>query len=275
MKTPILAFCHIQKTAGITVNRILRRSYGMRHCDVEPWSKKGAYYDTAYDTIDHRRLRWLYPYLLSIAGHQVKPHVDLSSLCPNVRYFLFVRDPIARTASHYQFNVQVMKYQMSFDEWCRNEQYRNLQTKHIAGCECADTAIEILRNRVFFVGLLERFDESLVMLQRKHADPRLNIRYESENVATDSSIKQALVGNPETRRQLEELNGEDLRLYEYITTELYPSQQQAHGDTLEQDVETFTAGNRTRRLNFKATLNLIKRTALYKPLLRTYRRLFG
>jgi len=37
----MLVFIHINKTAGRTVRYILRSSFGLRHCEVEPWHAPG------------------------------------------------------------------------------------------------------------------------------------------------------------------------------------------------------------------------------------------
>jgi hypothetical protein len=264
----VLAFAHIQKTAGVTVNGILRRSFGLGHCDVEPWSWTGDYYDTYYSAADHRRLVRLYPRLVSIAGHQIKPHSDLKDLCPNVRYFTLLRNPVQRTASHYQYGVQRMGEKQPFEEWINEEKRRNVQTKHIAGSADLDLAIKILNEECLFVGLIERFDESLVMLKQRLGDPRLDIRYRRENVARDSSIKNELTEDPRTSRLLDESNDIDNALYEHVVTRIYEQQKSDFGSGLDAKVESFRAGNTPPRVTLNATLNLAKRNLVYKPLLR-------
>jgi hypothetical protein len=264
----MLAFAHIQKTAGVTVNRILRRSFGLQHCDVEPWSRVGEYYDTSYSAEDHRKLKRLYPRLVSIAGHQVKPHSDLKDACPDVRYFTFLRNPETRTASHYQYAVQRMGEKEPFKEWIKSEKRRDAQTKHIAGRADLESAIKILDEECLLVGLVERFDESLVILRRKLGDPRLDIRYTSENVARDSSVKTRLLDDPSTRALLRDANAIDNALYDYVVRELYERQKQAFGATLAEDVESFKARNAPSHVNLNAALNLIKRNLIYKPMLR-------
>ena len=263
----MLAFAHIQKTAGITVNRILRRSFGVHHCDVQPWHPRTAYYETTYSAKDHQKLVRLYPRLESIAGHRVKPHSDLKSVCPNIRYLTFLREPRARMASHYQYRVQRAGYTQPFEEWLKEEHYHNLQTKHIAGSDDLDLAMRILREECFFVGLIEHFDESLVMLRGKVADPRFDIRYVRENVAPDSSIRERLVNDPASRALMEEANNADLQLYEYVVKELYPAQKREFGATLASEVESFKSTNRLPPLNVNSMLNLVKRNCIYKPML--------
>ena len=63
----MLVFIHINKTAGRTVRYILRSSYGLRHCEVEPWH--ASWTDPPFSTHDLQRLRRFYPNLESIGGH--------------------------------------------------------------------------------------------------------------------------------------------------------------------------------------------------------------
>ena len=64
----VYAFVHIEKTGGVTLNEALRRSFGIFHCDAEPWR---GYTAMPFDADDYRRLRWIQPGLRSIAGHCV------------------------------------------------------------------------------------------------------------------------------------------------------------------------------------------------------------
>jgi len=264
----MLAFAHIQKTAGVTINRILRRSFGLRHCDVEPWSSDERYYDTFYSAGDHRRLERLYPNLLSIAGHQVKPHSDLRDVCPDIRYFTFFREPEARTASHYQYVVQKMGKTEPFEQWIKREEFHDVQTKHIAGSADLDAAIKTLHEDCIFVGLIERFDESLVIMKNKLSDPRFDIRYTRENVARDATIKKRLIDDPTTNALLKGANRIDNELYNYVVGELYEKQKREFGESLASEVQTFQGDNRLPHVNLNATLSLIKRNLVYKPVLR-------
>jgi len=89
----VLVFIHINKTAGRTVRYVLRSSYGLQHCEVEPWH--AAWGGPPFSTPDLRRLRKVYPKLKSIAGHRVTGYVDLEERDTEFRYFTFLREPVA------------------------------------------------------------------------------------------------------------------------------------------------------------------------------------
>jgi hypothetical protein len=260
----ILAFIHIEKAAGITINRILRRSFGVHHCDVEPWSKTADIFSASDLTL----LQKLYPNLKSIAGHRVKPYSDLGD---NVRYFTFLREPIARCASHYQYQIQRMRKQISFDEWISDEQYHNFQTKKIVVNADLGNAIALVEQLPIFMGLIERFDESIIMLQRWVGGGQLDVAYRKENVAHDASIKNQLVQSLSTRAKLEQANDIDLQLYQYVEKTLYPKQKEQHGDSLEVDMVFFQSANYPNRKLMPYVMGLAKRNLFYKPFLYSHR----
>jgi len=265
----MLAFVHIEKTAGITFNQILRNSFGMRHCDIQPWSPNAS----CVTASDVDRLRRIYPSLESIAGHQVVPWSDLHEWFPGIQYHTILREPLARCASHYQFQIQKMRKSISFDDWVKNEKYHNVQCRKLCGHPSASKAIEILEGRVFHVGLLESFDESMVMLKKAVDWKEINIFYRRQNVALDSKLKADLLSQPKSHAVLAEMNTEDQVLYDYVRNTVYRLQKEKYGDGIEGDTEKFRQQNAMYSSVFEINrkMNLLKRTLHYKPVLRLYR----
>jgi hypothetical protein len=284
----MLAFIHMDKSGGTTVRYILRSAYGSRHAEVEPWHTYPNEYPP-FSTADLRRLRKIYPRLASIAGHRVTGYADLQEPGTEFRYFTLLRDPLKLCASRFQFDVDYRrKKHLVFDEWLQRAWLQNVQTKQIAGTPSVDDAIRVIQERGVFVGLTDRFDESLVLLQALRA-PDLDIRYSRVNVARDGSLAAELLSNQATRDALTEANHADVALYEYVRNELYPGFQQEYGPSLEQAVAEFRAGlgevrgkrrgrsafrsykwprNFNRRKLFTSRL---KQFGVYRPLLRLYR----
>jgi hypothetical protein len=265
----MLVFVHINKTAGSTVRYILRSSYGVRHCDVEPWHS--ARDDPPFSTADLKRLRRLYPKLASIAGHRITGYVDLHEPGTEVDYFTILRDPVKLCASRFQYHVDYrQKKHLVFEDWIQQEWLRNAQTQRIAGTQSVDDAIRVIGERSMFVGLTERFDESMVLLKALRVHD-LDISYSPVNVAKKGSIAAALLEDNRSRQALVDANRADLALYEYVSNELYPGLQREYGAGLEQAVfEYRTASAKTfNRRNL--TLSRMKRHGLYRPALRLYR----
>ena len=266
----MLVFIHINKTAGRTVRYILRSSFGLRHCEVEPWHAQWT--DPPFSIHDLQRLRRFYPNLESIGGHRVTGYVDLQENGTEFRYFTFMRDPLKTCASRFQYNVQYRrKKDLVFEEWIQRDWTRNHQTKMIAGVADVAEAIRILQTKHIFVGLTERFDESMVLLKALMANT-LNISYKPVNVARNNTPAESLLSNESTRQLLIEANQADLELYKFVRQEYYPTFQREYGPSLEADVADY---QQIRRKNFNywnLTLSRLKQFMLYKPLLYLYRR---
>ena len=267
----MLAFIHINKTGGRTARYILRSSFGLSHCEVQPWHARWA--GRPFSTYDLQRLRRFYPNLKSIAGHRVTGYADLQEEGRELKYFTLIRDPLKSCASRFQYQVNVSKKHKNlvFEEWIQQEWVRNYQTKWIAAVDDAAEAIRIIHDKNIFVGLTERYDESMLLLKALVAND-LNISYRRVNVARDNTIKERLLSTESTRQMLVEAQQVDLELYDYVSQELFPSYQREYGPLLEADIADY---QQTRENNFnywKLTLSRLKQYMFYKPLLYLYRR---
>ncbi len=266
----MLVFVHMNKTGGTTLCHILRSSFGLRHCQVEPWHAQWT--GPPFSTPDLQRLRKFYPNLKSIAGHRVTAYADLQENGTELKYLTLMRDPLKLCASRFQYKVNVsQKKNLVFEEWIQRDWTHNHQTKWIAGVTDVAEAIRIIKEKTMFVGLTERFDESLVLLKALVAND-LNISYRRVNVARDKTLAKSLLETESTRQMVIEAQQGDLKLYEYVKQELYPTFQREYGPSLEADVADY---QRTRSNNFNyrnLTLSRLKQYTLYKPSLYLYRR---
>ena len=209
-ETLLIAHVHIMKTAGQTVCDILRNSFGHNHCDL----RCGDLATVADVTF----AKQFYPNLQSLGGHSIRPWSELSEI-PNLRFFTFLRDPIERCLSHYQFDLQRNGRNIDFLEWLpRNANY---QTKILGRSDDASTAIDVLETRIGCVGFVEDFDRSLKLLQR-WSGHQLDLTYRSRNRAKTNSVKQAVLANPEYVSALHEANRSDQEVYRYSRDIIYP-----------------------------------------------------
>ena len=265
----MLVFVHINKTAGSTVRYILRSSYGPRHCDVEPW--RAQWDEQPFSAADLRRVRRFYPKLASIAGHRITGHVDLDDDGSELAYFTVLREPIALCASRFQYHVDHRgKRDLVFDDWIQRDWLRNAQTTRIAGTPNASEAIRVIERRGMFVGLTERFDESLVLLRALRAAD-LRIDYEAVNVARRNAIASDLLSNPRTRQAIVDANREDLELYAYVKDDLYPAFQREFGPSLPDALAGYRGGSERAFDRRNLAMCRLKQKTIYGPLLRLYR----
>lgn len=265
----MIAFVHINKTAGTTLRYILRSSYGQRHCDVEPWHAPWS--DPPFSREDLRRVRKVYPHLASIAGHRVTGYVDLSEPGYQVHYVTFLREPLAMCASRFQYQLDYRKKSnLVFEQWIQKDWVGNAQAKCIVSTGSATDAIRVIRERNMFVGLTEHFDESIVLLKRLRA-PDLDIAYTPMNTAKGSQLARHLLEDRGTRQMIVDANQEDLELYEHVARYTYPAFQQEYGASLDTAVSEYRNGNRRRFNRRNLILYGVKQRLLYRPLLSLYR----
>ena len=113
-----------------------------------------------------------------------------------------IRDRIARVASEYKHFCRHNGFVGSLLEFAERPRNQNLQTSMLAGAPLVDLA---------FLGISERYDDSLVVLQRRlgwRIEPLvLNVNPEQKQLAGSYEL------SSEERRQLERWNESDLELY--------------------------------------------------------------
>lgn len=266
---PLLAHVHISRTGGSTLNHILRSSYGTRHCPVEPWESRWG--PAPFDADDLQRLRRLYPRLRSIAGHRVYGYTNLDRDEP-VSYFAWMRDPVKAVASRFQHRVVFQgKPFEDFDSWIERDWTRNRHTKAISGGDDAAEATRLIEDKQIFVGLTERYDESLVMLKGLVA-PDLDISFQSVNVASDRSVSERLLNDERTLSRIIESQASDLELFDYVKNSLHPRLRQAYGESLEDDVADYRSTRRERFNRLNLFMSRAKAYGVYRPALYLHRR---
>jgi hypothetical protein len=274
------AFMHIEKTAGSTMTTILRRSFGTRHCDIRlPMAKRLARNLDRKPCIDRADLasaRRLYPNLQCIAGHSVKPYEELGEMAPEIRFFTFLRDPAKRFLSHY-LNRACVYTRDAFDAWVSTPWTQNWQTKVIAGVPDANKAIEIINERIGFIGLTERFDESLVLLSQWIAEPRFTGEYRRVNQLAEKRrprdiererTDMSYLKTDYAQQRIAEANAEDQKVYDYVMSTVYPRQVAAYQGDLAADVLKLQERNRNSSRLHEPLWPAFYRNCVYKPLLR-------
>lgn len=216
----MIAFIHLGKTAGSTFKNVLRRSFGLHHCDAV-----AANSDRVFRDSDLKLAKNVYFGLWSLCSHHFQDPVHTLSM--PLDYVTFIRDPLQRTASHYQHlqrerDIERKGTPPDFEEWLYTEA-SNFQIKQISGGADIGAALRIVHERFFFVGLTEQYAESLEVFSALSPWPVYK-QVEKKNVAPDASVKKRLLNDPGTRRMMEEANAADIELYEKVRAEIFPAQ---------------------------------------------------
>lgn len=265
----LVAFIHIGKTGGLTLQSILASQFGLRHCDVIHWKPlPNPHALVPFSASDFKKLKYLYPNVECLSGHYIMPFGNLEEVAPSIRYFCFVRDPIRRMASAYQQMDKVTENFMSFEKYCLIPTHRNQQCRVLGGTDRAKDAIRVINEKNVFSGLMERFDESLVLLKALHIK-ELEIDYERRNIAPSQRVSNALLNSDKNLQLLKDANLEDQKLYDYIKDTIYPRYCNTYGHQLNNDVQLFQSKpsviKRGRILQSK-----LKRRLVYVPAVKMY-----
>ena len=214
------------------------------------------------------RCGYLYPRLNSISGTAVVPFADLAEAQTEIRFYTFLREPIERCVTEFVSECNLRRPNdplQSFEAWIQRPEVRNRQCRQICGTSLAERAIPGL-HRIEFVGLIERFHESLVLFSRWTNNPRTDIRYHLRKQTRETTLKRKLLTNLSCRRQLIEANREDVRLYDHVCREVFPLQCDEYGDRLEADVQAFEAFNMPPGRFPREAVALAYRELVYRPL---------
>lgn len=222
----IIAFMHIPKTAGTTVSTLLQRHFGLRHLDVLPI--RGAVYTPEQLAADLRLLP--YRRVQSIGGHWCRPFVDYDQIGKHLDWYTFLRNPIKRYVSHFQHGVEKMGMTQSFDEYLDEPVWRNWQVQAIAGREDIDLAKQILAEKFRFVGLTERFSESLLLMRERLWLKEMNIHCRDLNREKTGQVRMDIERDfAKWESRVVANNLLDIELYEYAAETIYPRQLEEYG----------------------------------------------
>ncbi|MEL7447991.1 MAG: hypothetical protein AAFN78_02220 [Pseudomonadota bacterium] len=266
----ILAFVHIEKAAGTSLIHILRRNFFLRYLDVRPLSTEAHELFTAEDM---RRSLRVNPMLRCISGHSVKPFGDLEEAYPQVQYITLLRDPVARYVSQYKYWTRVLRKDWSFERFLEHDKSWNFQTRKIVGSDECDAAFEVLQSRFLAVGVVEQFDEFLMVLGERLKPKVFDPRYAVRNAGGDNRGGKN-VDVSQFAEQIAANNASDIRLYERVTRELLPAQRAAVCPDLDDRLSAFQSASEPGVLaSIKGVVDGVCRKAYYEPVTGLVRRL--
>jgi hypothetical protein len=146
----------------------------------------------------------------------------------------------------------------------------------IAGEPNAQKAIDLLATRFGLVWFTERFDEGLVMLRRwlGRADFRAEYRRENQlrrkkrphDVAREK-VDLSYLESDCVRARIQEINDEDLKVYDFVAKSIYPQQLKRFGDAIDRETQQFQNQNASATISRESPMSHLMRNYVYKPLL--------
>jgi len=262
------AFIHIPKTAGSTVRALLRHSFGASHCDLRlPMHKRKPKEWIAAE--DFKKALQVYRQPAGICGHRVTAFNQLETVVPDLRYFTILRDPVKRFVSRFLHSHRGRVDQCTPDDlksFCADPLERNVQTRWLCGYEDAVSAISIIDQKLGFVGLTERFDESMVMFRAWLGSADLKVGYITTNVGKEKP-SWPILEDPELAEVVREANQADLELYRHAAEHTFAKQVKNYGAGLEADVLRLREKCQHVTEQKEPVWAKLKRNYVYKPLI--------
>lgn len=239
---PTIVFLHLSKTGGTTLWDILNLEYSSSK--IYPQLKKSEYANFISSVNSS------YKFYDVISGHI--PFGIHKYLEREVTYFTFLRDPVERIISDYFYvlrekehhhNELIIKNKMSLAEYVEMSDKGNGQVAALAGClsnknldkTTLHKAKENLNNKMFFVGLTEEFDASILILKNL-LGWLIEPYYIKKNVTKFRPQKPDF--NKETIKLIKEKNQLDIDLYEYAK-QIFKGYKKNYGEKLNEDVKEF------------------------------------
>jgi hypothetical protein len=238
--------------------------------DVRPFDDASKGLFTARDLRFTKRIN---PFVSTIGGHSVVPFNGLEHSQPDIRYITLLRDPVCRYVSQYQHWIEKKKIELTPEEFMAKEEFWNLQTRKIAGSVDLELAKSILQDRFAAVGVVERFNEFLLLLQRSSGLEKFDIRYRVLNTAASKKKTQCLL-----ERHTDEVvlrNEVDAELYRFVQDYLLPEQIARYGDEFGTDLQVFAEHNAAGPKMMRRYLDYLMRKLYVEPVTGGLRTLFG
>jgi hypothetical protein len=215
----IVCFLHIEKAAGTTIHEILKNNYWNYFRETPYVYKRLDKSQNQYlKSEELLSIRKKIPFFKAFGGHSIRLWEDYGRLLDqDVFYFTFFRHPVKRYLSNYFFQKYNMSIERSFEEYLSDSYFHNFMTNKICGESDDKKAIEILNQYNVFIGFVEDFDASLVLLRRELSGKALfNINYEKKNVNKNKYSDEIDDLLERYKDQIYNNNEVDCKLYDYF-----------------------------------------------------------
>lgn len=202
---------HIPKTAGRSFLAILNSVYGssiIAHYERKNYADLPIAPVTRFKSQLNDSIKVIHGHFKFMDVSEIKDH-------HSSKVITWLRDPVERVISNYGFfmkrislapddtELQARKNESLLD-YARLEESKNRMSKFTEGLDI---------NQFFFIGLTENFDSDIHELGRKLSWKFFNVPRLNDNGEFKSALPTV---STETRKIIEDLNGEDIELYRRV-----------------------------------------------------------
>ena len=241
----MLIHIHIPKNAGTTIHKILKQNFGDRCSNYrEFYNLKFNSYSKPIGSIKK------YPEPLPesdfveyinqvketadvVTGHNIVPCSPEISARLGLEYFTFIRHPVERTISLYNYEremakksatIQDQKCHLPFAEYIAHKRaVKNGQAYELTGNfnASAEDAIAQLE-RFLMVGVVDKFSQSLIVLREAIKHIR-DISIPIDSIHFNETKEKTIIREKLTVKEIDKIlaqNQEDLKIYDYAISRL-------------------------------------------------------
>lgn len=258
-----LIFLHIPKNGGTTFHSILERMFPLKNTFTFRLTKNRT---TNRDVLVNLPLPARKKIKL-LKGHF--PFGLDKYLVGESEYITFLRKPEDRIVSYYYYVLSQPNHDLypivkneemtiyDFVTKIKRRDVNNAQVRMISGVNNRDDdmlekALENVENHFSFIGLVEQFDESLVLLKEMYSSKTLFYKHLNKRVKT--AVKPGL--DKKTREAIAELNSQDVLFYKAMKERF--SRELAKQDNLDDELEKLYKCNNLYKFYPINTLRRIK-----------------
>lgn len=234
-----ICFVHIGKNGGSTFHHVLNDNLP-RYLSLN--------YHRGVEIVTPAHIERLERFgkLSGLGGHTVRPYMNYDEAIEGtVFYITFLREPIKRFISYVNHRIW-RGWSENLEEVLEQERFDNLQTKYLfKDGVILEDKIEAVFSKINFVGIVERYDDSLVLLKQVLPDTLIDIRYQKANVASDrqTNFYEANKLSDELKARIVEKNVLDQKLYQLGVSNFNKMIESYNGD-FDSDVKSFKESNK-------------------------------
>lgn len=222
-KKPFLCFIHIERSGGTTLHHMLRENFPLSYYNISPRSGELSKYGLEIKKHHFKRLIKNVANINGMGGHNLRAYNNYKDVCSRpIHYITFLRDPVKRCLSHYNFHIIRKGIKWSIDEYMERKEYQNFQTTKIAGIPDFERAKEIITNKFYFIGLTEEYDKSMAIFNKKY---NLQENYKKKNALTNNGLLKYEDLNNSQKEKITSINNLDYQLYDFVKNNIFIPQE--------------------------------------------------
>ncbi len=261
----MICFIHIEKAAGTTLHALFNNNFAT-YLALRPWHYWTNDKKNSFMLAEVKQLKKILRFSRGFGGHTARNYLGYENVLGcTVEYITFLREPVSRYISHYNFQKWEMNIDWCLDDFLEEKKFDNFMTKRIAGCDDINKARDNIKKQFSFVGIMEDFDTSLILMNQRLFNNSLNIYYEKKRSAPKYPDKIDLDIYID---RIREKNRLDIELYEYVRSTIFAQMVKEYGPDLASDLTAFTEKNKL----FSYSPNIVKKMIgrLYLKIFRIY-----